>query len=96
MRRQWGHFTRQKAPRLHTEPGCSDPPPHSRRPPWATDWTMNASHVVVETSTFVRFVAGFSLELRLPKYSREYFGNYSAITYKVEGTIDKAIIAVNF
>jgi hypothetical protein len=32
MRRNWGHFTRKKAPLLHTEPGCSDPPPHSRRP----------------------------------------------------------------
>jgi hypothetical protein len=30
---KWGHFTRKKAPLLHTEPGCSDPPPHSRRPP---------------------------------------------------------------
>jgi hypothetical protein len=63
---------------------------------WATDWTMSASHVVVETSTFVLFVAGFFLELKLPKYSRECFGsNYSAITYKVENTVDKAIIAVN-
>jgi hypothetical protein len=62
---------------------------------WATDWTMSASHVVVETSTFVLFVAGFFLELKLPKYLWECFGNYSAITYKVEGTVDKAIIAVN-
>jgi hypothetical protein len=28
-------FTRGKAPLLHTEPGCSDPQPHSRRPPLA-------------------------------------------------------------
>jgi hypothetical protein len=27
-RRQWGDLLRGKAPRLHTEPGCSDPPPH--------------------------------------------------------------------
>jgi hypothetical protein len=38
MRRNWGHlfdFTRKQAPLLHThtQPGCSDPPPHSRRPP---------------------------------------------------------------
>jgi hypothetical protein len=35
MRRNWGHFTRKKAPLLHTEPGASEPPPHSRRPPLA-------------------------------------------------------------
>jgi hypothetical protein len=35
MRREWGHlfYTRIKAPLLHTEPGCSDPPPLSGRPP---------------------------------------------------------------
>jgi hypothetical protein len=55
---------------------------------------MSASHVVVEISTFVLFVAGFFLELILPKYSRECFGNYSVNTYEVEGTVDKAIIVV--
>jgi hypothetical protein len=29
------HFTREKVPLLHTEPGCSDPPTHSRCPPLA-------------------------------------------------------------
>jgi hypothetical protein len=32
---KWGHFTRGKAPLLHTEPGCYDPPPRYRRPPLA-------------------------------------------------------------
>jgi hypothetical protein len=57
---------------------------------------MSASHVVFETSTFVLFVAGFFLELKLPKcVFKECFGNYSAITYEVKGTVDKAIIAEN-
>jgi hypothetical protein len=29
------YFTREEAPLLHTEPGCSEPPPPSRRPPLA-------------------------------------------------------------
>jgi hypothetical protein len=32
MRRNWGHFTRKKAPLLHTEPGSSDPPTTNRPP----------------------------------------------------------------
>jgi hypothetical protein len=29
-----GSFYTEKAPLLHTEPRCSDPPTHSRRPRW--------------------------------------------------------------
>jgi hypothetical protein len=64
---------------------------------WIADWTASASLVVFEPLPLCfLFVAGFFLELKLPKYSREYFGNYSEITYEVDGTVvDKAIIAVN-
>jgi hypothetical protein len=46
-RRKWGHncLHGKKAPLLHTEPSCSDPPPHFRRPPVgvpASPWTSKA------------------------------------------------------